>query len=102
MIWGLRAAFAIILAMIGRTLVITWWASHAEWGPAPWWWGFFAGLATSVVFIFIEVAFTRRFIAVISIVMLTVLVVHTNCERKTPWSICECSRRGVTPLASFS
>jgi uncharacterized protein YacL len=73
MIWALRAAFALVLAMLGSQLLRTWWEAKVPEEAAPWWWGSLAGLLFGGIFILIEVAFTRRFLAIISVVMFGVV-----------------------------
>ncbi|MEK7466950.1 MAG: TRAM domain-containing protein [Planctomycetota bacterium] len=76
MIWGLRIAFALVLAMIGRSLTLRFWEHSdelASGGSAPWWWGSLAGLLFGSIFIMVEVAFTRRFVALLSTVVFGVV-----------------------------
>jgi uncharacterized protein YacL len=75
MIWGLRIAFALVLAMIGRTLTLTFWTHNPDLKTtdAPWWWGSLAGLLFGAIFIMVEVAFTRRFVALLSTVIFGVV-----------------------------
>ncbi|MCE9583807.1 MAG: TRAM domain-containing protein [Planctomycetes bacterium] len=61
--------------MIGRTLTLTFWTHNPDLqsSTAPWWWGSLAGLLFGAVFIMIEVAFTKRFLALISTVIFGVV-----------------------------
>jgi uncharacterized protein YacL len=74
MIWALRIFFALILTLIGREVVNQWWTEYlpADADP-PWWWGSLAGLLIAGIFIAVEVAFTRRFIALVSVVLFGVV-----------------------------
>ncbi len=73
MIWGLRGTFAVLLAFLGARLATIWWHQSYPNDSPQWWWGSLAGLLFAGIFISVEVAFTRRFIALISTVLFGVM-----------------------------
>jgi len=73
MIWGLRAAFAVVLALLGKFITEKWWSIRFSGESVPWWWGSVAGLLFAGIFIMVEIGFTRRFLAIISVVMFGVV-----------------------------
>ena len=73
MIWGLRATFAVLLTFLGGQLAYTWWRGSYPNDSPQWWWGSLAGLLFASIFIVVEVAFTRRFVALISTVLFGVI-----------------------------
>src|SRR5688572_21382860 len=73
MIWILRTAFALILAVIGHRIAEVWWHQSLPGETAKPWWGVLAGLVFAGICIVVEVNFTRRFVAVISTVLFGVV-----------------------------
>ncbi len=73
MIWGLRGTFAVLLAFLGARLATIWWHQSYPNDSPQWWWGSLAGLLFAGIFISVEVAFTRRFVALISTVLFGVM-----------------------------